>query len=95
MIYEMSRQRNLHEETTLFIKRLCDRVIKQRTKLRKNDGIDFGIVTCFDNHNLINETSRDFNKSCTYILSFDRNIYLFSKENNILYNKDLYEKLWV
>lgn len=93
LIKAMERERGLNKSSTLFIKRLCNRVVKEKTKLRKNDGIDFGIVSCLDNHIIINETNRDFKPEDIYLISFDMNVYHFSKEEKVLYDQGLYDKL--
>lgn len=95
LIFAMEQERGLNDSSTLFIKRLCNRVVKEKTKLRKNDGIDYGIVSCLDNHIIINETHRDFNPDDIYLISFDMNVYHFSKEEKVLYDQGLYDKLLV
>lgn len=82
-----------HEEELKYLKWICKRSIYNGTKVKKNDGIDFSIITCVAKDNILNETNHEIDLNRTYLLTFDKNLYTFSKESNVLYNQEIYEEL--
>lgn len=92
-ISDRLKKRGVHEENILFLKRLCYRCIRMGAKVRKNDGIDYSIISCLAKDTIINETGHNIDFDNTFFLTFDSNLYNFSKENGVLYNKKVYDKL--
>jgi len=81
------------EDCVKFFKYICLRSVEDKAKLRKNDGLDFSILTCLAKDYFKNETSNSFNEMNTFMLTFDKKLYTFSKEQNVLYNKGIYDAL--
>ena len=80
-------------ESVLYLKRLCKRSIYSGAKIRKNDGLDYSIMTCLAKENVVNETDSSVDLNNTFSLTFDANLYSFSKENSVLYKKEIYDEL--
>jgi len=80
-------------ESVLYLKRLCKRSIYSGAKIRKNDGLDYSIMTCLAKENVVNETDSSVDLNNTFSLTFDANLYRFSKENSVLYKKEIYDEL--
>lgn len=81
------------EESVLYLKRLCKKSIHNGAKIRKNDGLDYSIMTCLSKEKIINETAGAIDLKNTFSLTFDANLYNFSKENSVLYKKEIYDQL--
>lgn len=81
------------EESVLYLKRICRRSIYSGAKIRKNDGVDYSIMTCLAKDNIVNETNSTIDLNNTFSLTFDANLYSFSKENSVLYKKKIYDDL--
>lgn len=86
-------KRNYHIQSIEFIKYICRGCVYSGSKLRKNDGIDYLIITCLAVDDLINETKEALEENDTYMLTFDRKLNEFSKKGNVLYNKNIYDSL--
>lgn len=84
---------NLNDVSVLFMRRLILRCAKEKVKLRKNDGLDYTIVSCLDVKEIKNETGIDFDKENTFLLTFDNNLYQYIKETNLMYNNAFYDGL--
>lgn len=92
-ICEGLKSKGEYEESCKYLKYICQRSIINEAKIRKNDGLDFSIVTCLAKDNIKNETGNSIDLNNTYAITFDRNLYKFTKENNVLYNKKVYDEL--
>lgn len=90
---EKLKQNGDTEESVLYLRRLCKRSIYEGAKIRKNDGLDYSIITCLAKENIVNETDIAIDLKNTFSLTFDKNLYEFSKENSVLYNKQIYDEL--
>lgn len=93
IVENIKLRRGGKEESCLYLKRICKRSIYDRVKIRKNDGIDYSIMTCLAKEKIINETDKDIDLINTFSLTFDANLYNFSKENSVLYKKEIYDEL--
>ncbi len=82
-----------YEDSVKFLKYICFRSVENKVKIRKNDGLDFSILTCLAKDHFQNETSNSFNEKNTFMLTFDKKLYTFSKEQKVLYNKAIYDAL--
>lgn len=82
-----------YEASVKFLKYICLRSVENKVKIRKNDGLDFSILTCLAKDCFKNETSNSFNENNTFMLTFDKKLYTFSKEQNVLYDKAIYGAL--
>ena len=90
---EILKKKGDSEESVLYLKRLCKRSIYNGAKIRKNDGLDYSIITCLAKENVVNETNSTIDLNNTFSLTFDTNLYRFSKENSVLYKKQIYDEL--
>lgn len=90
---EKLKEKGDPEESVLYLKRLCKRSIYNGAKIRKNDGLDYSIMTCLAKENIVNETNSAIDLKNTFSLTFDTNLYRFSKDNSVLYKKQIYDEL--
>lgn len=81
------------EECIKYWKRLCWRSVYNGAKIKKNDGLDYSIITCLAKENILNETENRIDMDSVFLVTFDKNLYNFSKENSVLYKEDVYNKL--
>ena len=73
--------------------RMCRRCVYSGAKIKKNDGLDYSIVTCMDESIVINKTNNMINTNYIIFVTFDTNLYNFSKECDVLYSKKFYDNL--
>ena len=73
--------------------RMCRRCVYSGAKIKKNDGLDYSIVTCMDESIVINKTNNMINTNDIIFVTFDTNLYNFSKECDVLYSKKFYDNL--
>ena len=73
--------------------RMCRRCVYSGAKIKKNDGLDYSIVTCMDESIVINKTNNMINTNDIIFVTFDTNLYNFSKECDVLYSKKIYDNL--
>lgn len=73
--------------------RMCRRCVYSGAKIKKNDGLDYSIVTCMDESIVINKTNNMINTNDIIFVTFDTNLYNFSKECDVLYSKKFYDSL--
>lgn len=88
-----SNEKGQPEECIKYWRRLCWRSIYNGAKIRKNDGLDYSIITCLTKENIKNETENMIDTDNIFLVTFDKNLYNFSKENSVLYKEEIYNKL--
>lgn len=87
------KEKGQPDECIKYWRRLCWRSVHDGAKIRKNDGLDYSIITCLAKDNVINQTKNKIDLNNIFLVTFDSNLYNFSKENSILYKEEIYNKL--
>lgn len=92
---ELCSKREYRVEQIEYIKFICRGCAYSGSKLRKNDAIDYSIITCLAMAGLINNTKEVFDAHNTCMITFDKKLYSFAREHNVLYDKEVYNSLMV
>lgn len=89
---------SLSIEETQFISYILQKYVNNRRKIKKNDIIDYLIVTGLNANSIVRLDNNSSlknnllpNKSNSILISFDKVLFDYSKEKNWLYKKDTYD----